>query len=150
MRGSLLSNSEAEAEMTKSHQLRVLCLFTQPEPNNQLSSPFHVTNKTSSSFRDESPLSWFNRKGPGSSSYLHECLSQVGSLLDELAVFFEEGAEEQAEVLDEVLLIVLPVGVGQSDVSVQRQHLTRRQNITSQTHLYLFVLKLYSVSTFLP
>lgn len=40
-------------------------------------------------------------------------------------MFFEEGAEEQAEVLDEVLLVVLPVGVGQSDVRVQRQHLTR-------------------------
>lgn len=40
-------------------------------------------------------------------------------------MFFEERAEEQAEVLDEVLLVVLPVGVGQSDVRVQRQHLTR-------------------------
>lgn len=45
-------------------------------------------------------------------------------------MFFEEGAEEQAEVLDEVLLVVLPVGVGHSDVSVQRQHLTTGQNIT--------------------
>lgn len=72
--------------------------------------------------------------------YLHECLSQVGSLLDELAVFFEEGAEEQAEVLDEVLLVVLPVGVGHSDVSVQRKHLTRRQNTESKSpHLYLFI-----------
>lgn len=58
------------------------------------------------------------------SSYLHECLSQVWSLLDELAVLFEKGAEEQAEVLDEVLFVVLPIGVGHSDVSVQRQHLT--------------------------
>lgn len=38
-------------------------------------------------------------------------------------MFFQEGAQEQAEVLDEVLLVVLPVGVGQPDVGVQGQHL---------------------------
>lgn len=41
--------------------------------------------------------------------YLHECFSQVGSLLDQLPMLFEEGAQEQAEVLDEVLLIIFPV-----------------------------------------
>ena len=40
-------------------------------------------------------------------------------------MLLEEGAEEQAEVLDEVLLVVLPVGVGQPDVGVQGQHLRR-------------------------
>lgn len=78
---------------------------------------------------------WQNR-----TSYLHERLSQVGSLLDELAVFFEERAEEQAEVLDEVLLVVLPVGVGQSDVRVQRQHLTRWPK---QAFIYLYWLQLF-------
>lgn len=43
--------------------------------------------------------------------YLHEGLPQVESFLDELAMLFEEGAEEQAQVLNEVLLIVLPVCV---------------------------------------
>lgn len=78
---------------------------------------------------------WWNR-----TSYLHERLPQVGSLLDELSVFFEEGAEEQAEVLDEVLLVVLPVGVGQSDVRVQRQHLTRWQK---RAFIYLYWLQLF-------
>lgn len=63
-------------------------------------------------------------------------------------MFFEEGAEEQAQVLDEVLLVVLPVGVGQPDVSVQRQHLTRPQNITSQTGLYLFIQTSFCLSSF--
>lgn len=61
-------------------------------------------------------------------SHLHQRLPQVGSLLDELPMFFQEGAEEQAEVLDEVLLIVLPVGIGQPDISVERQHLHRRKD----------------------
>lgn len=39
-------------------------------------------------------------------------------------MLFEEGAQEEAEVLDEVLLVVLPVGVGHADVCVDRQHLT--------------------------
>lgn len=43
--------------------------------------------------------------------YLHKGLTQVESFLDELAVLFQKGAEEQAQVLDEVLLIILPVGV---------------------------------------
>lgn len=47
------------------------------------------------------------------------------SFLDELTVFFEEGAKEQTEVLDEILFVVLPVCVGHSDVSVQRQHLKK-------------------------
>lgn len=45
-------------------------------------------------------------------------------------MFFQEGAEEQAEVLDEVLLIVLPVGIGQPDISVEGQHLHRRKTQT--------------------
>lgn len=53
-------------------------------------------------------------------SHLHQRLSQAGSLLDELAMLLQEGAEEQAEVLDEVLLIILPIGIGQPDVCVQR------------------------------
>lgn len=64
-------------------------------------------------------------------SHLHQCLSQVGPLLNDLAVFLQKGAEEQAEVLDEVLLIVLPVGIGQPDVCVQRQHLRRRKHKSS-------------------
>lgn len=40
-------------------------------------------------------------------------------------MLFQESAEEQTEVLDEVLLIVLAVGVGQTNVGVQRQHLNR-------------------------
>lgn len=59
---------------------------------------------------------------------LHQRLSQVRSLLNELAVFFQEGAKEQAEVLDEVLLIILPIGIGQPDVCVQGQHLLRRKH----------------------
>lgn len=88
------------------------------------------------------------RRRPVWPSYLHECLSQVGPLLDELAVLFEEGAEEQAQVLDEVLLVVLPVGVGQPDVSVQRQHLNRPRNITSQSGLYLFTQTSFCPSWF--
>lgn len=45
-------------------------------------------------------------------------------------MLFEEGAEEQAEVLDEVLLVVFPVGVRQADVGVQRQHLHTRGDET--------------------
>lgn len=52
-------------------------------------------------------------------------------------MLFEEGAEEQAQVLDEVLLVLPPVGVGQPDVSVQRQHLNRPWNVTSQRGLVL-------------
>lgn len=81
-------------------------------------------------------------------SYLHKRLSQVGSLLNELAVFFEEGAEEEAQVLDEVLLVVLSVGVGQPDVSVQRQHLNRPRNISSQSSLYLFIQTSFCLSGF--
>lgn len=55
--------------------------------------------------------------------YLHERFPQVGPLLDQLPVFFEEGAQEQAEVLDEVLLVIFPVRVRHSDVRVQGQHL---------------------------
>ena len=57
------------------------------------------------------------------SPHLHERLPQVGLPLDQLAVLLEEGAEEQAEVLDEVLLVILAVGVGQADVGVEGQHL---------------------------
>ena len=35
----------------------------------------------------------------------------------------EEGAEEEGEVLDEVLLVVLPVLVGLADVSGDGKHL---------------------------
>lgn len=68
--------------------------------------------------------------------YLHECLPQVGPLLDQLPMFFEEGTQEQAEVLDEVLLVVFPVRVCQTDVRVQRQHLrTQPENeLTSNLH----------------
>lgn len=58
--------------------------------------------------------------------YLHECFPQVGPLLNQLPVLFEEGAQEQAEVLDEVLLIIFPVRVRHTDVRVQRQHLSIR------------------------
>ena len=56
-------------------------------------------------------------------THLHERLSQVGPLLDELAVLLEEGAQEQAQVLDEVLLVVLAVRVRHPDVGVQWKHL---------------------------
>lgn len=72
-------------------------------------------------------------------SHLHQRLSQVGSLLNKLAMLFKEGAEEQAEVLDKILLIVLPIGIGQPNISVQRQHLCRRkaqiQPLCGQTNL---------------
>ena len=55
--------------------------------------------------------------------HLHERLPQVGLPLHQLAVLFKEGTEEQAEVLDEVLLVILPIGVGQADVGVEGQHL---------------------------
>ena len=55
-------------------------------------------------------------------------------------MLLQERTEEQTEVLDEVLLVVFPVGVGQTNVSVQRQHLdqnsffsmftTRNENVT--------------------
>lgn len=50
--------------------------------------------------------------------YLHEGLTQVESFLYELAMLFKEGAEEQAQVLDEVLLVVLPVCVCQTYIRV--------------------------------
>lgn len=40
-------------------------------------------------------------------------------------MLFKESTEEQTEVLDEVLLVIFPVGVGQPNVGVQRQHLHR-------------------------
>ena len=40
-------------------------------------------------------------------------------------MFLEEGAEEECQVLDEVLLIVLSVLEGLSDVGGQGQHLRR-------------------------
>lgn len=46
-------------------------------------------------------------------------------------MLLQKRAQEQAEILDEVLLIVLPVGVGQADVGVQRQHLNRDNERTS-------------------
>lgn len=45
-------------------------------------------------------------------------------------MLFEESAEEQTEVLDEVLLVILPVGVGQPDVGVQRQHLHTESSLS--------------------
>lgn len=60
-------------------------------------------------------------------TYLHKGFTQVEPFLNELAVLLQEGAEEQAQVLDEVLLVILPVGVRQTDVCVQRQHLRTNQ-----------------------
>ena len=42
-------------------------------------------------------------------------------------MLFQEGAEEQAEVLDEVLLVVLTIGICQADVGVQGEHLTCKE-----------------------
>lgn len=50
--------------------------------------------------------------------YLHERLSEVQPLLYQLSVLFEEGAEKQTEVLDEVLLIVFSICVRQTDICV--------------------------------
>lgn len=137
MRGSFLFNNPKEdMEMTKAP---AECLFIEPTvPQDK----WHSVRTGRRVLYALKGLRCFNRHSSALSSYLHEGLPQVGSLLDELAVFFQEGAEEQAEVLDEVLFVVLPVGIGHSDVSVQRQHLAKRQNITSQPHLYLFMLKL--------
>lgn len=52
------------------------------------------------------------------SVYLHKGLAQIKPFLDELAMLFEKGAEEQTQVLDEVLLVVFPVGVRQTNVCV--------------------------------
>lgn len=38
-------------------------------------------------------------------------------------MLLQESTEKQTEVLDEVLLIVFPVGVGEPNVGVQGQHL---------------------------
>ena len=38
-------------------------------------------------------------------------------------MLLEEGAEEQTEVLDEVLFVVFAIGIGQTDICVQGQHL---------------------------
>ena len=40
-------------------------------------------------------------------------------------MILEKGAEEEGQVLDEVLLIILTILVGLSDVGHQRQHLVR-------------------------
>lgn len=50
--------------------------------------------------------------------YLHERLSEVQPLLYQLSVLFKEGAEEQTEVLDEVLFIIFPVRVRHADICV--------------------------------
>ncbi len=55
--------------------------------------------------------------------YLHKRLSEVQSLFYQLSVLFEEGAEEQAKVLNEVLLIIFTICIRQSNVGVQRKHL---------------------------
>lgn len=55
--------------------------------------------------------------------YLHKRLSEVQSLFYQLSVLFEEGAEEQAEVLNEVLLVIFTVCICQPDVGVQWKHL---------------------------
>lgn len=102
-------------KLTINYKLRVVALLPRTShPRNPPSEQYQKLGK---------PVWWF---------YLHECLTQVGSLLDELAMFFEEGAEEETQVLNEVLLIILPIGVGQSDVCVQRQHLSTKQSITSK------------------
>lgn len=73
--------------------------------------------------------------------YLHKGLTQVEPFLNELAMLFEEGAEEQAQVLDEILFIILPVGVGQANVCVQRQHLqTNPKNELTSTSITLHIM----------
>ena len=52
-------------------------------------------------------------------------------------MLLQEGAEEQAEVLDEVLLVVLPVGVGQPDVGVEGQHLNGEGNRKQTVNTWL-------------
>lgn len=42
-------------------------------------------------------------------------------------MFLEEGAQEQAQVLNEVLLVVLAVGVRKADVGVQGKHLLQEE-----------------------
>lgn len=41
-------------------------------------------------------------------------------------MLFQEGAEEETQVLDEILLVVLSVGIGEADIGVQRKHLPRQ------------------------
>jgi len=65
-------------------------------------------------------------------AYLHKRLSDVQSLFYQLSVLFEEGAEEQAEVLNKVLLIIFTVCIRQPDVGVQWKHLqhtSKKENI---------------------
>lgn len=58
MRGRLLSNKPAaEAEMTKSHQLRVEGLFTVPDTNNHLSSPLHMQENHKNFYASRPPTS---------------------------------------------------------------------------------------------
>lgn len=72
--------------------------------------------------------SFFSRTERVQLFYLHECLTQVGSFLDQLPVFFQERAEKQTQVLDEILLIVFPIGVRHFDVSIQWQHLGKQSH----------------------
>lgn len=58
-------------------------------------------------------------------SYLHQCLSEVQPLLNELSMLFQEGTEEETEVLDKILLIVLSIGISESNIGIQRKHLSR-------------------------
>ena len=70
------------------------------------------------------------RVGPWRGCYLHEPLLQLRLLLDERAVLLQVGAQEQAQVLDEVLLIVRAFFVRFLDVRCERQHLYNQ----NQTH----------------
>ena len=56
-------------------------------------------------------------------SYLQEVVLKFRFLLDKHAVFLEESAEKEGQVLDEILLVLFPVPVRVSDVRVQREHL---------------------------
>ena len=56
-------------------------------------------------------------------TYLEQCLTEFCAFLYQLAVLFEDGTQEETQVLDEVLFVVTAVLVGLLDVCGQRQHL---------------------------
>ena len=59
------------------------------------------------------------------SRYLQQVVLEFWLLLYEQAMFLEEGAEKECQVLDKVLLILLSILVGITNVGAQRQHLER-------------------------
>ena len=60
----------------------------------------------------------------------------------------EEGAEEEGEVLDKVLLVVLPVLVGLTDVSGDGKHLRGFKSVMGYSATYMYTINCDEAASF--